>query len=208
MKKICFCSVILLSVIALTGCMGPINLAYKNPPPISVKKTHTQKTVSTPKVEDLRGVVPNVIGDIDRVVTGQFGAEYNVTIELDAQQSLREVVRQAFTAALKEANYPIDNTSAHYNLSVKLLKVTPREDEGFIRSTYSCRLQVQVKLTDRQTGEFVWAKTLTGFSKKEGKAFAMSLNDAHDGIRDTFHGALNKIINEMLKSPGFKSAFR
>jgi hypothetical protein len=156
-------------------------------------KVSVDTVVGVQKLKDLRGTDP--------LLLAHKGVQFKTTGTYVAERELAEIVTDAVKATLASLNYKVDGQQGELTLSGEILKFDSSVMMGFWSGEVDCSIQLNLKLTDNQTGNPLWTEILPGYSKKG------HVQIDHEGHRKlVIEAALQDVMKKLAESATFRLA--
>ena len=189
-----YSTILLLSMLALTGCAGPLSIGYRpgNIPDALQAKGHPTILLK-PYTDTREGVEPHYIGKVTQVVA-DMNTDRIVLDKEDAASLVTGAIRSHLTAAgfiVKDWSREIEDsneTDLIMGGEVKRfrLDIGPRDE---------IEVEVASSLTSKKTGKILWA----GVISEKGDRFAGVMGNSRRTIAEYISKTLRTVINKILK---------
>jgi hypothetical protein len=176
---------------AFTTTTIPIN--FKPQP--EAEKVNADKTITVEQLQDQRGT--------DLHLLANKGVQFKTSGAYVTEKPIATIVTDAIKDTLTALNYKIAEEHGDLILSGDLLRLDSTPLEGFWSGELDCTVQVNLKLTEKETGKLVWSEVFTGFNKKTGLQIV-----SESDRKETTEAALADLANKLASSISFKNAIQ
>lgn len=179
---------LIILILLVAGCAGPLRVNYSPAPPREPGQFDTPVTILVTPFIDERGIAtdPLAIGDISVTISDMTGRR------LILEKNPAEIVTEAFQKELSMAGYTVvraEEGEADYVLSGEL-----REFRLDLGARDVIAIEVFTSITTKKENRVVWK----GVKREAGDRFAGVMGNSRGTISNYISTTLSKVIRETL----------
>ena len=195
--KSVYSTIILLTMLALTGCAGPLSIGYRPGviPDTSQAKGHPVILLK-PYVDIREGVEPHYIGKVTEVVTDMNSDK--ILLDKEKKEDVATFVTGAMRTHLTAAGFIVKDWSLELEDSNETDLVMSGEVRKFrldVGPRDEIEIELAVSLTSKKTMKPLWA----GVVSEKGDRFAGVMGNSRKTIAGYISKSLRTAINKTLK---------
>jgi hypothetical protein len=169
----------------------PVKLAFL--PPTVEAPAPVTSTIVLETLKDLRGGDPLVLAN--------KGVQYKTSGQYTVETPVAQIVTDAIRDTLASLDYALQQEDGDLTLSGDLLRLESEPLMGFWSGQLDCTVQVNLRLSNRASGDLLWSESFTGFHKKTG------IQVDHEGHRKVVtEAALADLTSKIATSATLRKA--
>lgn len=186
--KIAFLSLAVLMFGILSGCaFTTTGIKIDYTPSHYSKVTDATKTIEVKRLNDIRGVDPNLIAQKHN----QYG---KTTGKYVSEREVSDMVTEAVKNLLTNLNYRILNDNGELVLAGEILKFDQNVLTGFWSGQLEGNIQVNLRLIEANSGNILWNEIISGYGKKT-ELVLVTANDRKEVAEKTLDNLMTNIAN-------------